>query len=252
MRLLHFNEYGRLTWTEFSKNIPPYGILSHTWDDDEFTFEDLVNKTGKTKAGYKKIQFCGNQAAHDQLHYFWSDTCCINKWNLRELSNAINSMFRWYRDAAKCYVYLSDVSVPTTTDAHLHQSTWEASFRKSRWFTRGWTLQELIAPASVEFFSLEGQRLNDKKSLEQQIHQITGIPLEALQGHSLDKFSISDRMAWMAGRETMQEEDMVYSLIGIFGMSMEFRYGEGKENALNRLEKEMKKGTAHINLSDKY
>jgi hypothetical protein len=130
------------------------------------------------------------------------------------------------------------------TDAQLHQSIWEASFRKSRWFTRGWTLQELIAPASVEFFSLERQRLGDKESLEQQIHEITSIPVEALRGDPLEDFSVKDRRAWMAGRETTEEEDMAYALIGIFGMSIEFRYGEGKERSLNRLQEEMEKGTA--------
>jgi hypothetical protein len=272
MRLLHFDSSERLTSTDFSgKTIPPYAILSHTWGGDEFLFENLVNDTGKSKAGYKKILFCGEQAARDQLQYFWVDTCCIDKWNLHELSNAINSMFRWYRNAAKCYVYLSDVSTPmteaprrkrrwftrgwtlqkqttpATVKSPRHQSIWEASFRKSRWFTRGWTLQELIAPASVEFFSLERRRLGDKESLEQQVHEITGIPVEALQGDPLENFSVKDRRAWMVGRQTTQEEDMAYSLIGIFGVSMEFRYGEGKERALSRLKEEIEKGTVYIN-----
>lgn len=252
MRLLHIESSERLILTDFSgKTIPPYAILSHTWGDDEFLFEDLVNGTGKTKAGYEKILFCGEQAARDDLQYFWVDTCCIDKWNLRELSNAINSMFRWYRNAEKCYVLLSDISAPMT-DAQLHQSRWEASFRKSRWFTRGWTLQELIAPPSLEFFSLERQRLGDKDSLEQQINQITGIPVEALRGDPIEDFSVKDRSAWMVGRQTTQEEDMAYALIGIFGVSMTFRYGEGKERALNRLQEEMEKGTAYTSLSDKY
>jgi hypothetical protein len=247
MRLLYINSSGRLTSTDFSrKTIPPYAILSHTWGDDEFLFEDLVNDTGKGKAGYEKIMFCGEQAARDHVQYFWVDTCCIDKWNLHELSNAINSMFRWYKNATKCYAFLSDVQ--------LHQSTWEASFRNSRWFTRGWTLQELLAPASIDFFSSEHQRLGDKDSLEQQIYEITRISVTALRGDPLDEFSIPERMAWMVGRQTTQEEDMAYSLIGIFGVSMEFRYGEGKERALKRLQEEMGKGnvTAYTTLSDKY
>jgi hypothetical protein len=243
---------GRLISTDFSrKTIPPYAILSHTWGDDEFHFEDLVNGTGKSKAGYGKILFCGEQAARDHVQYFWVDTCCIDKWNLRELSNAINYMFRWYKNAAKCYVFLSDVSTPMT-DAQLHQSTWEASFRKSRWFTRGWTLQELLAPASIDFFSSERQRLGDKASLEQQICEVTRIPVTALRRDPLDEFSVPERMAWMVGRQTTQEEDMAYSLIGIFGVSMEFRYGEGEKRALKRLQEEMEKGTAYTTLSDKY
>ena len=252
MRLLYIDSSGRLTSTDFSrKTIPPYAILSHTWGDDEFLFEDLVNDTGKSKAGYEKILFCSEQAARDHIQYFWVDTCCIDKWNLRELSNAINSMFRWYKNAAKCYAFLSDVSTPTI-DGRLHQNTWEASFRKSRWFTRGWTLQELLAPASIDFFSSERQRLGDKDSLEQQINEITGIPVTALRGNSLDEFSVLERMAWMEGRQTTEEEDMAYSLIGIFGVSMEFRYGEGKQKAFNRLQDEMEKGTASIRFSDKY
>jgi len=252
MRLLHFDSAERLTSTDFSrKTIPSYAILSHTWGDDEFLFEDLVNGTGKSKAGYEKILFCGEQAACDRLQYFWVDTCCIDKWNLRELSNAINSMFRWYKNAARCYVFLSDISTPMA-DVQLHQSIWEAAFRKSRWFSRGWTLQELIAPTSVEFFSLERQQLGDKESLEGLIYQITGIPAEALRGDPLENFSIKDRRAWMNGRETAQEEDMAYSLIGIFGVSMDFRYGEGKAKALQRLEEEVGNGTAYTSLSSKY
>ena len=129
-------------------------------DDFEFLFEDLVNGTGESKAGYEKIMFCGEQAVRDSLQYFWVDTCCIDKWKIPELSHSINSMFRWYKNAAKCYAFLSDVSAPTT-DAKLHQDTWEASFRESRWFTRGWTLQELLAPALIDFYSLERQRIGD-------------------------------------------------------------------------------------------
>lgn len=188
MRLLHFDYTGRLILTDFSKRtIPPYAILSHRWGDDEVLFEDLVYNRYESKIGYRKIKFCAKQAAQDRLQYFWIDTCCIDKWNVHELSKAINSMFRWYRNATKCYVFLSDVSVSTATDIH-RQSTWEASFRASKWFTRGWTLQELIAPESVEFFSSEGRRLGDKRSLEQLVHEITSIPVQALQSCPLEMF----------------------------------------------------------------
>jgi hypothetical protein len=250
MRLLHFDSSGRLTSTNFSeKAVPPYAILSHTWGIDEFLYEDLVNNTGKSKPGYDKILFCGKQAALDDLQYFWVDTCCIDRWNLSELSDAINSMFRWYRNAVKCYVFLTDVSTPMP-DLQLHH--WEASFRESRWFRRGWTLQELIAPASTDFFSSERQRLGDKESLEQQIHEITGIPVEVLRGDPLENFSIEERKAWMVGRETTQDEDMAYSLIGIFGVSIDFRYGEGKKRALKRLEDEIDKGTIYTSLFETY
>jgi hypothetical protein len=114
-------------------------------------------------------------------------------------------MFCWYQTAVKCYVFLSDVSTPNITDDSLYQSIWELAFQESRWFTRGWTLQELIAPASVEFFSLQHQRLGDKISLKQQIFEITGVPLQALQGHPLTRFSIEERMTWAVKRRTTEE-----------------------------------------------
>jgi hypothetical protein len=197
MRLLELHDAGDVLLTEHfpNKGIPQYAILSHTWGDEEVLFKDLTDGTGKNKAGYAKIQFCGNKAQHDDLRFFWVDSCGIDKASSAELQEAINSMFRWYRDAAKCYVYLADVST-ANLDAG-DKSSWEPAFRASRWFTRGWTLQELIAPKSVEFFSKEGVRLGDRKSLEQHIHDVTGIPRRALQGQGtlLSDFSVSDRMA---------------------------------------------------------
>ncbi|RDW85474.1 hypothetical protein BP5796_03799 [Coleophoma crateriformis] len=155
-------------------NTLPCAILSHTWTDQEVTYQDLISGAGKYKSGYEKIKFCGEQASRDGLQHFWVDTCSIDKSDAAELSRAINSMFRWYRNAKKCYVYLADVSTPgDNIDDQAHQSTWEVAFRRSGWFTRGWTLQELISPATVEFYSKEGTRLGDKKSLEKLIYEIT-------------------------------------------------------------------------------
>jgi hypothetical protein len=157
MRLLEVLPNGdfRLTGKLLDDSIPRYAILSHTWGDEsqEVISEDMVKYSGRDKAGYKKIKFCGEQAARDGLQYFWMDSCCIDKSNRAELQEAIGSMFRWYRRAVKCYVYLADVSI---------QNMWEEAFGKSRWFARGWTLQELLVPLSVEFFSEEGSRLGDK------------------------------------------------------------------------------------------
>src|ERR1700733_2201040 len=208
MRLLRHSKSSEFS---FSRNfvgndtIPPYAILSHTWgaDTTEVTFEDLINGTGKDKLGYEKIRFCGEQAGQDDLENFWVDTCCINKADFTELSEAINSMFRWYRNAARCYVYLFDISIDECEEKGL---PWESAFRASRWFTRGWTLQELLAPASVEFFSKEGKRLGDKRSLERQIHEITGIAVPALYGTLLSQFSVAERlgMATTGIRKAMQ------------------------------------------------
>jgi hypothetical protein len=240
MRLLHFDMLGRLVLTDFhGKTIPPYAILSHRWSDSEILIEHILSGTYKEREeGYRKLAFCAKQAAQDNLQYFWIDTCCIDKWNLSELSKSINSMFQWYKNATRCYVFLSDVSVSTATEP-VQRSDWEASFRKSVWFTRGWTLQELIAPVSVEFFSCEEHLIGNKPSLDQLIHEITGIPLAALRNRPLDQFTTSEREKWAENRRTTEAEDTVYCLLGILGISMPTAYGEGKESALRRLQAEV-------------
>jgi hypothetical protein len=156
-------------------------------------------------------------------------------------------MFRWYRNSTKCYVYLEDVC--TNGYNQIDQSFWEPAFRRSRWFTRGWTLQELIAPASVEFFSSEGQLLGNKQSLERQLQEITGIKVEALQGHDLSEFSIHERFSWANNRETKREEDKAYSLQGIFNIYMSPHYGEGAEHAFRRLKDKIDKRASNTQLN---
>ncbi|OAG00992.1 TPR-like protein [Paraphaeosphaeria sporulosa] len=145
----------------------------------------------------------------------------------KTLSKAINSMFQWYKNAIRCYVFLSDVSVSTATEP-VQRSDWEASFRK-----------KLIAPPSVEFFSCEGQPIGDKASLDQLIHEITGIPLAALRNYPLDQFTTSERERWAENRRTTEEEDIVYCLLGILGVYMRTAYGEGQESARSRLQVEV-------------
>lgn len=242
MRLLQRNNDGRYTLTEFIGDaIPRYAILSHTWgaDHDEVNLADLEKDTNMIKGGFKKIHFCADQAAKDNLRYFWVDTCCIDKTSSAELTEAINSMVKWYRKATQCYVYLPDVSTGSLTSASLVRQDWYPAFQQSRWFTRGWTLQELLAPTSVEFFSVEGERLGSKCTLVQELHSITGISAEALRGIPLYQFSVDERMSWMARRQTKREEDMAYSLLGIFNVHMPLIYGEGRANALARLHKEI-------------
>jgi hypothetical protein len=242
MRLLYTTSDERLGWTEdlIGKKIPPYAILSHTWKEgQEVTFADLKdidnaeNFDAQSMEGHRKICLCAQQAKLDGLDYFWVDTCCIDKSNNTELSKAINSMYRWYQNAKRCYVFLSDVESDTL------EGDGESAFRKSRWFTRGWTLQELLAPHSVEFFSKDGARLGDKESLKHTIHEITGIPTEALLGSDLSEFDVAKRFSWAANRQTTEDEDGAYCLFGIFGVHLPLIYGEGKENALKRLKKQI-------------
>jgi hypothetical protein len=201
----------------------------------------MVDGTGTDKPGYKKISISAKQAMKDDLRFLWVDTCCIDKSSSAELSEAINSMFRWYQNATKCYVYLSDISIGSCVknDSSFEQ-TWRTAFQYSRWFTRGWTLQELLAPKYIDFLSVEGERLGDKTSLVQELHDRTKIPIRALQGIALCQFSIKERMSWAEGRETGREEDAAYSLLGIFNVHMPLIYGEGRESAFNRLQKEVR------------
>jgi hypothetical protein len=255
MRLLKRGYDGEFNLTKdlVSDNIPRYAILSHTWgpDTEEVTFKDLVDRTGKDKVGYDKIRFCAEQARRDCLRYFWVDTYCIDKSNNSELSEAINSMFSYYRNADRCYVYLSDISIADyEQNSEQFELLWESAFRASRWFNRGWTLQELLAPVSVEFFTREGQRLGDKRSLEQQIHEITGIAIPALQGTPLSQFKVDERLKWAETRQTTRAEDWAYCLLGIFGVFMPLIYGEGKENAIRRLRLEINENFSREDASD--
>jgi ankyrin repeat protein len=251
MRLLQLQDGGFSLVQFVGSNIPPYAILSHTWgpSNEEVTYQDLLSDTGEEKSGYRKLTFCGEQAAKDGLQYFWIDTCCIDKSSSAELSEAITSMFRWYHNSAKCYVYLSDVLAnKRKADCDTFSCTWELVFRTSKWFSRGWTLQELLAPPVVIFFSGEGKQLGDKASLEQQIHEITHIPISALGGAPLCEFDIEERMSWRGKRQTTREEDEAYSLLGIFNISMLPNYGEGKKSAFKRLRKEIRETLGDQNL----
>ncbi|KXJ87265.1 hypothetical protein Micbo1qcDRAFT_216290 [Microdochium bolleyi] len=245
MRLLTRLDDGSLALTrELYDNIPRYAILSHTWgsDEDEVTFRDIDSDTAdksavRDKKGYKKLTFCADQAATDGLEHFWVDTCCIDKSSSTELSTAINSMFRWYQKAEKCYVFLSDVSAEAGDDKP--RASWKNAFRHSRWMTRGWTLQELVAPRSVEFFSKEGMKLGSKFSLEALLHEITGISVDVLRGKPLADVGINEKFSWLDTRQTKIPEDRAYCMFGLFDVQMPLIYSEGEEKAMNRLRQEV-------------
>ncbi|KAL2069241.1 hypothetical protein VTL71DRAFT_15579 [Oculimacula yallundae] len=243
MRLLHRNEAGKLILSQFfGSNIPRYAILSHTWgaDGEEVNFNDIGNDQARHKSGWTKLDFCEKQAISDRLKYFWVDTCCIDKSSSAELTEDINSMFRYYQEAIKCYVFLTDVSVEDSYGAPFwSDNAQRTAFRNSRWFSRGWTLQELIAPVSVQFFSVERVLLGDKKSLEMEVYSSTGIDAAALQGIHLSNFGATQKMEWASRRNTTREEDGAYCLLGIFDVSMPLIYGEGRDKAFRRLYREI-------------
>ncbi|PSN62458.1 HET-domain-containing protein [Corynespora cassiicola Philippines] len=239
MRLLKLNGSHDLNFTEnlSDNHRPPYAILSHTWgpSKSEVSLDDINSGRASEKAAYDKIEFCKRQCQIDGIQHFWIDTCCINQMDLNELTESINSMFRWYRDATKCYVYLPDVS---TRKRGLNQEKpqWESQFQNSRWFTRGWTLQELLAPSTVDFFSREGDWLGNRTTLQWMIYKATAISTAALNGTPIEKFSIEERMSWSAQRNTTKKEDKAYCLLGLFGVYMPLIYGEG-DYAFIRLKK---------------
>ena len=242
MRLLRFDEKRRKF--ELSKDweedeIPQYAILSHTWgaDEDEVTFTNIVEGTGEHRSGHRKLLFCAEQARRDDITYFWVDTCCIDKANNVELNTAITSMFRWYQRAVKCYVYLSDVPRTANNASGRNKATWLSDFCDCRWLSRGWTLQELLAPDTVEFYDNTGRKLGDKTSLELEICDTAAIPAEALRGRSLSTFSIEECLSWQKSRRTKKPEDKAYSLSGICGVSMIPIYGEGYDAAMSRLKR---------------
>jgi hypothetical protein len=219
----------------FDENTPYYAILSHTWGPEEVSFQDIQGPHERifNKAGYKKIKECCAKALEAGFKYAWIDTCCIDKTNSVELSEAINSMFRWYQNSATCYAYLADV-MPK-----------DSPFGGSRWFKRGWTLQELIAPNDVLFFDRYWNEIGSRESLRGDIERVTGVPQPVLISGSLHGHCIAEIMSWAGRRETTRLEDRAYSLLGLFGVSMPLIYGEGKQ-AFQRLQLEiMKSSTDH-------
>ena len=223
------------------RETPPYAILSHTWGSDweELTLRDVEEgKINKPGVGFVKFQGCCDQASKDGLEYVWIDTCCINKTDLVELSEAINSMFRWYKYAHVCYAYLSDVP------DNQYPREPGSKFQTSRWFQRGWTLQELLAPKRLIFYNSEWQPLGTKVRLSRVVESITGIPHLFLKGIvDLYGASVAQRMSWAAQRDTKRKEDLAYCLLGIFGIAMPMIYGEGGEQAFLRLQEQIIKAT---------
>ena len=241
MRLLRTKDLG---FEEFlGEEVPKYAILSHTWEQEEISYQEMnksrEDESIRLRLGYKKILYFCTHAAIAEIEYGWVDTCCINKESSAELSEAINSMYRWYKDAAICYAYLGDV--PDFRGDFAANSY----FSKSRWFTRGWTLQELIAPVNLIFMASNWQPIATREELNDSIPCITGIHEQAFRLMHLNpnNYSIAQKMSWAAKRTTTRYEDRAYCLMGLFNVSMPLLYGEGAK-AFIRLQ------TAIINQSD--
>lgn len=238
-------------------NIPAYCILSHTWGPEEVSFVEIkkpkYREIAKRKAGFSKVQGCCVQAEKDGFEWAWVDSCCIDKRSSAQLSEAINSMFQWYRRSGCCYVYLSDV--PSGSEAI-------QMLKKSKWFTRGWTLQELLAPQDIIIFAQDWIPIGYKATqrggeippisgvrglgieghlfcpnLANELSTITNIPVEFLVGkRRIGQACVAQRMFWASRRRTTRAEDRAYSLMGLFDVSMPVLYGEGLDKAFTRLQ----------------
>jgi len=224
---------------EFSEEqVPLYAILSHTWSEGEVSFQDFQAGYAHWKPGYQKLLRCCEEASKDGFNYTCVDTCCIDKTSSSELFEAINFMYRWYQQAGVCYVYLKDVLNVSEIREDLQQV--EIALSGCSWFTRGWTLQQLIAPSSVIFFNSSWEEVGTKSSLQPMISRITGIQVEVLLGAHVENFSVAQRMSWAAKRKTTRLEDLAYCLMGLFGVNMPMLYGEG-DRAFIRLQEEIMK-----------
>lgn len=224
-----------------------YAILSHRWIGSEITYEQLGGHIDELRAAgttplespqQEKIRGACQTARAKGIRWMWIDTCCIDKSSTSELSESLNSMFRWYRDAKLCITYLSDV---------IRKGAGREDFineggHPAVWFSRGWTLQELLAPRHLEFFDKNWDIIADRAELAERIEEITSIQSKYLKGETKDDdprdACIAAKFSWIAKRQTERDEDMAYSMLGLFGITMDPRYGEGW-GAFMRLQKEL-------------
>lgn len=239
-----------LTLSFFERGyVPPYAALSHTWGAEELKFQEMIapDASVKLKAGYIKVKsFCDLVQEKYSLEFCWIDTCCINKESSADLSEAISSMYQLYAGARVCIIYLADVSdsngtVPDSADVSTQ------GFRTSRWFTRGWTLQELIACRKRAFYTQNWRHIDTvsgERDIMSTVAEITGITPVVLTGsRKLWEVCVAERMSWAAHRLTTRAEDMAYCLMGIFDVNMPILYGEGLHSAFRRLQDEIMKAS---------
>ncbi|KAJ5050308.1 uncharacterized protein L3040_002191 [Drepanopeziza brunnea f. sp. 'multigermtubi'] len=221
-----------------------YAILSHRWDDEEITFNEYHSFIAQLSSEQplppqlEKIRGLCLKAREQKLRWVWIDSCCINKGSSAELAEAIHSMFKWYRDSKVCFAYLGDVrkseSVARNSEGAkvsfsvFNQVEEREPSKPSVWFSRGWTLQELLAPRHMEFYDTSWELLGTKSSLMSELQEVTGIDGQYLRGDMhFSSASIATKMSWIANRTTVREEDMAYSMLGILNVTMVPQYGEG-------------------------
>ncbi|KAK7985713.1 Vegetative incompatibility protein HET-E-1 [Apiospora saccharicola] len=271
MRLLKTTQYKLVEANDLPTPTPEYAILSHTWisPKDEITYQDFKQRKGdiendifKQKGWAKLREYC-DRAARDGWEWAWMDTCCIDKTNPADTQEAINAMFRWYQSAGICYAYLDDVDanealgrlVPVGCDlddiagrdnvadpASLSHRYLAPALVNAKWFTRGWTLQELLAPPHLVFVDRAWRRIGTRESWFDEIRKASKIEARHLTNFSPTDFtacSIAMRFSWASCRLTTVEEDETYSLLGLFGISLPLIYGEGRWRAFNRLQREL-------------
>ena len=225
-----------------------YAILSHRWiDSTEVDYEEMVDLARmdreeqdeiRGRQGYKKTVDTCKQAKRDGYEWLWIDTCCIDKRSSAELSEAINSMYRWYANAKICYAYLHDVGGSSLPTGYDHGNYYESGGHPE-WFSRGWTLQEMVAPRNLQFFNKDWQPIGDKKGLAVTLNMITGVPRHILEnGLEGNRPPVAQIISWAARRMTTRVEDRAYSLMGLLNVNMPMLYGEGKK-AFHRLQLEI-------------
>jgi hypothetical protein len=247
MRLLNTSNLGLEVF--YGTDIPKYVILSHRWENEEISLQELQERSNQHKAGWKKVrEFC-NLAQRYNYKYAWIDTCCIDKTSSAELQEALNSMFQWYRKADICCAYLNDASRSFLKQGNRYIS--HVELEHSEWFRRGWTLQELLAPRQLWFIGWDWKHvIGSREELADSISAITNIPKRYILefvGSTVSHTtyhsglpSIAEIMSWASQRVTTRIEDMAYSLMGLFGVQMPLLYGEGR-NAFLRLQLEILK-----------
>ncbi|KAK4466266.1 ankyrin repeat-containing domain protein [Cladorrhinum samala] len=238
MRLLDTSTLELVTFV--GHETPLYAILSHRWEADEVSLQDMIERTAARKAGYAKVLKACSIAASHGLKYIWIDTCCIDKISSAELSEAINSMYRWYQESAICYAFLSDVELNQSAGQDASLDARYPTFRETCWLTRGWTLQELIAPSVVIFLDSAWKEIGTKTSLSKLLSDLTRIPQAVLVGDASPlTTSSAQRFSWASRRKTTRPEDIAYCLMGLFNVNMPILYGEGGQRAFVRLQEQI-------------